>query len=133
MHNNNLKTIQGVRNSNIELYRIIVMLMIIASHYVDTSGLLNLIDDQTSSVIINWNESISLYQQLLSQGPSYSLMKKLAQYSVSIRERDFKNLQKIGAVEEPFENIYAITNPDFYKADTGLIIDNHWIEETFII
>ena len=93
----------------------------------------HLIDDQTSSVIINWNESISLYQQLLSQGPSYSLMKKLAQYSVSIRERDFKNLQKIGAVEEPFENIYAITNPDFYKADTGLIIDNHWIEETFII
>lgn len=92
-----------------------------------------LIDDQTTSVIINWNGSINLYQQLLSQGPSYSLMKKLAQYSVSIRERDFKKLQSIGAVEEPFENIYAITNPDFYKADTGLIVDNQWIEESFII
>lgn len=93
----------------------------------------HLIDDQTTSVIINWNGSIDLYQQLLSQGPSYSLMKKLAQYSVNIRERDFHKLQSIGAVEEPFENIYAITNPQFYKADTGLSIDNQWLEETYII
>ena len=92
-----------------------------------------LIDDQTTSVIINWNGSIYLYQQLLSEGPSYSLMKKLAQYCVNIRERDFRKLQSIGAVEEPFENIYAITNPDFYKADTGLSIDNRWLEETYII
>jgi CRISPR-associated endonuclease/helicase Cas3 len=60
-------------------------------------------------------------------------MKKLAQYSVCIRERDFRKLQSIGAVEEPFENIYAITNPNFYKADTGLSIDNQWLEETYII
>lgn len=92
-----------------------------------------LIDDQTTSVIINWNGSIDLYQQLLSEGPSYSLMKKLAQYCVNIRERDFCKLQSIGAVEEPFENIYAITNPNFYKADTGLSIDNQWLEETYII
>lgn len=92
-----------------------------------------LIDDQTTSVIINWNGSIDLYQQLLSQGPSYSLMKKLAQYSVNIRERDFLKLQNIGAVEEPFENIYAITNPQFYKAETGLSTDNQWLEETYII
>lgn len=92
-----------------------------------------LIDDQTTSVIINWNGSIDLYQQLLSEGPSYSLMKKLAQYCVNIRERDFRKLQSIGAVEEPFENIYAITIPDFYKTDTGLSIDNRWLEETYII
>ena len=62
----------------------------------------------------------------------FSLMKKLAQYSVNIRERDFRKLQSIGAVEEPFENTYAITNPNFYKADTGLSIDNQWLEETYI-
>lgn len=93
----------------------------------------HLIDDQTTSVIINWGESIKLYQQLISQGPSYALMKKLAQYSVDIRERDFKKLQSIGAIEEPFENIFAITNPSFYKSDTGLTIDNQWLEETYII
>lgn len=93
----------------------------------------HLIDDNTKSVIVNWNGSIKLYQQLVLQGPSYSLMKKLAQYSVNIRERDFKKLQNMGAVEEPFENIYAITNPDFYKEDTGLSLDNQWLEETYII
>ena len=93
----------------------------------------HLIDDKTKSVIINWNGSINLYQQLVSQGPSYSLMKKLAQYNVNIRERDFKKLQSMGAIEEPYENIYVITNPDFYKADTGLSFDNQWLEETYII
>lgn len=93
----------------------------------------HLIDDQTTSVIINWNDSIKLYEQLISQGPSYDLMKKLSHYSVNIRKRDFDKLQSIGAIEEPFENIYAVTNPSFYKADTGLTIDNQWLEETFII
>lgn len=93
----------------------------------------HLIDDKTTSVIINWNDSIDLYQQLQLQGPSYSLIKKVAQYSVNIRERDFCKLQSIGAIEEPYENIYVITNPDFYKADTGLSLDNQWLEETYII
>ena len=93
----------------------------------------HLIDDHTTSVIINWEGSIDLYQHLLAQGPSYSLMKKLAQFSVNIRERDFRKLQSIGAIEDPFENIYTITNPNFYKADTGLSIDNQWLEETYII
>lgn len=93
----------------------------------------HLIDDQTTSVIINWKDSMKLYEQLISQGPSYDLMKKLAHYSVNIRKRDFEKLNSIGAIEEPFENIYAITNPIFYKADTGLTIDNQWLEETYII
>jgi CRISPR-associated endonuclease/helicase Cas3 len=60
-------------------------------------------------------------------------MKMLAQYSVNIRERDFKKMQGIGAIDEPFENICAITNPNFYKTNTGLSLDNQWLEETYII
>ena len=92
-----------------------------------------LIDDKTIPVIINWQNSMTLYQQLLEQGPSYHLMKKLAQYSVSVRRRDFQELLKIGAVEEPYEHIYIITAPGFYKQDTGLTLDNQWLEETYII
>ena len=92
-----------------------------------------LIDDQAISVIINWDKSISLYEQLISQGPSYSLMKKLAQYSVNIRQHDVDKLKSMGAIDEPFEDIYAITNPAFYKPDTGLTIENQWLEETYII
>ena len=93
----------------------------------------HLIDDQTTSVIINWGDSLTLYEQLVSQGPTYELMKKLAHYSVNIRKRDFEKLQSMGAIEEPFENIYAVTNPSFYKGDTGLTIENQWLEETYII
>lgn len=93
----------------------------------------HLIDDKTVSVIVNWGESMALYQRLISQSPSYSLLKELSQYSVSLRERDFRKLQGMGAVEEPFENIYAIASLSFYKADTGLSMDNQWLEETYII
>ena len=93
----------------------------------------HLIDDQTKPVLVNWHDSINLYQRLLSEGPSYQLMKQMAQYSVNIRKRDFDKLQSIGAIEEPFESIYAITNPAFYHDDTGLSIENHWLEESYII
>ena len=99
----------------------------------EASKKFQLIDDQTMTVIVNWNASISLYQQLLYLGPSYSLMKNLSQYSVNIRKHDFQLLQTAGAIEEPFENIFAITNPNFYKEDTGLTTENQWIEETYII
>jgi CRISPR-associated endonuclease/helicase Cas3 len=92
-----------------------------------------MIDDQTTSVIINWGDSHFYYQQLISQGPSYLLMKKLAQYSVNIRKRDFDEFQSIDAINKPYENIFAITNSDFYKTDTGLSLNNQWLEETYII
>ena len=60
-------------------------------------------------------------------------MKKLAQYSVSVRKHDFQLLLKMGAIQEPFENIYAITNPIFYEESTGLTTENQWLEETYII
>lgn len=93
----------------------------------------HLIDDRTESVIVNWGNSIELYQQLLTQGTSYSLMKKLGQFCVNIRERAFKELNGMGAIDEPFEGIYAVTDPGFYRADTGLTIKNHWLEETYIL
>lgn len=99
----------------------------------EASKQFHLIDDQTTSVIINWKESISLYKQLITHGPSYPLMKKLAQYSVNIRKHDFQLLQQMGAIEEPLENIYIIYNPNFYKEDTGLTTENQWLEETYIV
>ena len=93
----------------------------------------HMIDDNTISVIINWKGSMAFYQQLLSQGPCYSLLKELAQYSVNIRKCDFDKLRGVGAIEEPYENIFAITNPNFYHPEIGLTMDNQWLEETYII
>ena len=99
----------------------------------EASKQFHLIDDQTTSVIINWSGSMNLYQKLMSQGPSYLLMKKMAQYSVNVRKRDFQLLQETGATEEPFENIYVIADSRFYKEETGLVTENQWLEETYII
>lgn len=38
------KNLRGVRSSNIELFRILSMLMIVAHHYLVNSGLLDCID-----------------------------------------------------------------------------------------
>ena len=40
---------QKVRNSNLELYRIIVMLLIVAHHYVVNSGLMEIMEESPLS------------------------------------------------------------------------------------
>lgn len=58
---------------------------------------------------------------------------KLERYDLHHLVRDFQQFLNIGAIEEPFKNIYAITNPGFYKEETGLTLDNQWVEETYIL
>lgn len=93
----------------------------------------HLIDEHTKRVFVNWADSMDSYNQLISHGPSYSLLKKMSRYSVNVRRSDFERLKRVGAVEEPFENVYVITNPKFYNDEIGLTYNNHWIEETYII
>ena len=95
--------------------------------------LFRLIDDQTTSVIVNWKDSMDMVSQLREEGISYSLMKRLSQYSVKIRKHDFQLLQQAGAIEEILEGINVISNPSFYDKEVGLITTNQWLEETLII
>ena len=92
-----------------------------------------LIDEHTKRVFVNWADSMEFYNQLISHGPSYSLLKKMSRYSVNVREKDLARLKQVGAVEQPFESVYVITDPKFYNDDIGLTYNNHWIEETYII
>ena len=92
-----------------------------------------LIDDNTTSVIVNWKNSIDLVDQLRREGPSYRLMKALSQYSVNVRNNDWKKLFATGAVEELFEGIYVICDKGFYDDKVGLVLENHWLEESLIV
>lgn len=91
-----------------------------------------LIDDDSVAVIVNWKKSMDYVSQLLKEGMSYSLMKKLAQYSVNVRQNDFKKLVASGVVEEILQGIYCIKYKSFYHEDTGLTIKNQWLEEIYI-
>lgn len=91
-----------------------------------------LIDDCTTSVIVNWKDSATLVEQLSTESLSYSLMKALAQYSVNVRNHDLKKLYEAGIVDEVLEGILFVNDTEFYDNHVGLVTVNHWLEEPLI-
>lgn len=92
-----------------------------------------LIDDNTTAVIVNWKNSMDLVERLKREGVTYSLMKALSHYSVNVRNNDLKKLTDAGAVEEVLEGVYVVGDPIFYDKEVGLVTENHWIEESLIV
>ena len=92
-----------------------------------------LIDENTTSVIVNWKNSLDLVERLKKEGVTYTLMKALSQYSVNVRNNDLKKLTDAGAIEEVLEGIYVVSDPNFYDKEIGLVTENHWLEESLII
>jgi len=92
-----------------------------------------LIKDDCIPVIINWGNSMDLVSQLAKEGPSYKLMKALGQYTVSLRQNDFTALFQTGQVEEMIEGLYVVKDKAQYSEKVGLLTDNRWLEETWII
>mgnify|MGYP000175843249 CR=1 FL=1 len=93
----------------------------------------HLIDDTSINVIINWENSMELIEQLKESGCTYSLVKQLAKFTVGIRSYDFKQLKGYGLVEEILEGIYVLADRSQYNKTTGLSLDNHWLEEVLMI
>jgi CRISPR-associated endonuclease/helicase Cas3 len=91
-----------------------------------------LIDDNSTGVIVNFGNSLELVEELKRGGVSYSLMRKLGQYTVSVRERDFKSLQKNGMVDEVVNGVYVLNDPIQYDAQVGITLNNHWLDEILI-
>ncbi|MCF0194857.1 MAG: CRISPR-associated helicase Cas3' [Bacteroidaceae bacterium] len=94
----------------------------------------NMIDyDGSVAVIVNYEDSGTLVETLRKQGPSYSMMKRLAQYTVNVRRNDFGELSERGLVQEVLEGIYYIPDKSQYIDDIGLATESHWLEETLTI
>lgn len=92
-----------------------------------------LIDETGFNVIVDYKDSFSLVEKVKQEGPSYILMKKLRQYTVNVREKDFKALLSSGSVEEIIEGIYVLTASKQYDKNIGLVTENKWLEETYLI
>ena len=92
-----------------------------------------LIEDNGRNVYIIWKDSADLLRQLMEEGPSYPLMKRLSQYSVNIYQRDFESLCKMGVVTEKIEGIFIVDYSQQYDDYIGLRIDNKWANESLII
>lgn len=98
------------------------------------SNKFRLIDEKTTSVIVNWENSLNLVEQLKTYGISYSLMKEFYQYSVNVRENDLRKLLEAGVIEmiDNCDNIFVVSYSQNYDELIGLKTDNYWLEETFI-
>ena len=92
-----------------------------------------LIEAEGVNIIVNWEDSMELVQQLKEHGCTYSLMKQLAQYTVGVHKSDFNSLVKYGVLEEALEGIYVLYDRAQYNPITGLSLNNHWMEEILMI
>ncbi len=92
-----------------------------------------LIEDSAVSVVVCWKNSLDLVGQVLQCGPSYALMKKLAQYTVNIYQTDFKKLMDMGVVSEKREGFFVVEYQQQYDPNLGLLTDNNWTTESLII
>ena len=92
-----------------------------------------LIEDGSIPLIVVWKNSLSLVEQLKQQGPSYTLMKQLAKYSVNVYQSDFKALCQSGAVKEVIEGIFVVDQKAQYDGQLGLLIENQWEDKLLLI
>lgn len=92
-----------------------------------------LIEDCGTNVVVCWKNSMELVEQLLSNGPSYILLKKLSQYIVNINKTDFKALLAMGVVSEKKEGFFVVDYKQQYDEHIGLRIDNNWSNEILTI
>lgn len=93
----------------------------------------HLIEDSAVPVIVCWKDSLELVNHVMQGGPSYTLMKKLAQYTVNICETDFKKLMGMGVVSEKKEGLFVVEYQQQYHPKLGLLTDNNWATESLII
>lgn len=95
----------------------------------------HLIEDNGKSVIVNFDFSNKLFYQFKNHGITYSLIKELAQFSVTIHDRDFHKLLEYGAIEEIIEGtgLFIINDKAQYDDNIGLRLDNHWMNELLMV
>lgn len=88
-----------------------------------------LIEETGKTVVVNMGDSMELIERMKNDGITYSLIKRLSQYSVNIHDRDFQKLLSYGAIEECIEGIYVVNDRAQYDENIGLRLDNHWMNE----
>ena len=101
-----------------------------------------LIDDKQISVIVNYtdieNASDKTYvekliDKLLEKGMTYSLVKELSQFTVSISKKAYDNLQGDFMLDERLpKDIHFLMNRNQYDEKIGIVIRNLYIEEPLI-
>ncbi|NLN99237.1 MAG: CRISPR-associated helicase Cas3' [Bacteroidales bacterium] len=120
------------RISSFDKVQIAKLLYTSEQQFEEAAKVFKLIEDDSTGVIVNWKDSMELVKRLKRVGPSYTLMKKLSQYTVGVRKSDLQKLKESGSLEEVLQGVYVVSDKACYDANVGMITDNHWMEEILI-
>lgn len=91
-----------------------------------------LIDDKDSvSILVGYGDGATLLEELKRIGPEFWLLRKLQQYSVSVRKWDFEQFRKQGTVGE-YAGIFILEDGRCYDERAGLVLDGAWVEELLL-
>lgn len=92
-----------------------------------------LIDDKDSvSVLVPYGDGATLIQELKAKGPDFLLLRKLQQYSVSLKKWDFEELIKDRRIVS-YSDIHIVEDGESYDPTAGLMLENHWLEELLLV
>ena len=102
-------------------------------YFASAAKAFQMIEDNGINVVVCWKNSMELVHQLLENGPSYILMKKLSMYMVNVNNTDFKALCDMGVLSEKKEGLYTVDYKQQYDEHIGLRTDNNWANEMLIL
>lgn len=101
--------------------------------YEQAAARFKLIDEKGVSVIVNYGNAADLVAELKQFDPSRDLSRRLGRYCVTIPRRILNDLSSAGLVEQPADGFYYIPYESQYDKTTGLMTDNHFLEELLMI
>ena len=92
-----------------------------------------LIDDKGSkTIIVEYGKGADLIHLFKKNGPEPWLMRKLQRYTVSVNERDFKELKDSGLIVE-LHGCWIQDYQSLYSNHSGIELNGKWLEEINII
>lgn len=99
----------------------------------EASKKFSLINEAGTNIIVNFEDSEELVNQLKYFGPSRKLSRQLGRFSVNIPERTFKEFRKASLIEEPFPGFFFIPLKSQYDLYMGLKTENDYVEQILTI
>lgn len=91
----------------------------------------HLIEDNGIPIVVPYGDSSKLTEELRQHDLTRRLIRQLGDYTVTVHRRDFETLHQAGVIED-VQGINVLTDKRCYKDETGLVIENRWLNEILI-
>lgn len=90
-----------------------------------------LIDDEGVDIVVAYRHGSQLIDHLRRTPPDRQQQRQLQPYTVTVRESDFRTIHQAGLVELA-NGLWVQNSPDLYHEQTGITIQNRFLDEILI-